>query len=151
MERLDARRTDAEAERDASNAQVRQLLATIAADYQERPLGDIQRLVEQQVVKDAERVQRGALRQRDRVMGVIFRVDELHHEEGDKCKCGERITVCAEFAALSVIRDDYYKWERRQIELLEAGKHHGLPLDHPRGRGISPWEWKGLPPTRESH
>ena len=150
MERLDVRRSRAEADLEAANERVQQLVATIATEYQQRPLGDIQRLLEQQVVKDAERAQHGAQRQRDRVMGAIFRIDELHHEVGENCMCGERITACPDFAAISVIREDYYKWERRQIELMAAGSKHGLPLDHPQGRGIKPWEWKGLPSTRES-
>lgn len=150
MERVDVRRARAEADLDAAKAQVEQLVATIAAEYQQRPLGDIQGLVENQVVRDAERAQHGAQRQRDRVMGAIFRIDELHHEVLENCKCGRRITACPDFAAISVIREDYHKWERRQIELMEAGKQHGLPLDHPRGHEVKPWEWKGLPSTRQS-
>jgi hypothetical protein len=150
VERSDARRAAAEAERDAANERVRQLVATIATQYRDEPDGEARRLLEQRVVRDAERAQLGAQRQRDRAMGAIFRLGELHSEAGDTCTCGERITVCAEFAALAPVRDDYVKWERRQIELLEAGKEHGLPLDHPRGAGVKPWEWKGLPPTRGS-
>jgi hypothetical protein len=150
MERLDDRRARAEADLEAASERVGQLIATIAADYQQRPLGDVQRLLEQQVVKDAERAQHSAQRQRDRAMGAIFRIDELHHEVGENCQCGKRITACLEFAALSTIREDFHKWERRQMELMAAGDHHGLRLDHPQGRGIKPWEWKGLPSTREA-
>lgn len=150
MERLDDRRAKAEADLDAANERVGQLVGTIASDYQQRPVGDVEWLLEHKVVKDAERAQQGAQRQRDRVMGVIFRIDELHHEVGENCQCGKRITACPDFAAISVVRDEFHKWERRQIELMEAGSQHGLPLDHPRGHGIKPWDWKGLPPTREA-
>ncbi len=91
-----------------------------------------------------------AERARDRVMCAVFRIDELHHEAGDDCSCGKRITQCSEFSALNFIRTTYYAWENRQIERYKSGKPHGLPLDHPLGRQFQgrAWEWKGQPSTR---
>lgn len=149
MERLEGRRQALEAQLAEAREQVEKLTATIVSDYRERPIGDIQNVVEQAVVDEASARARAAARGQDRAMGAVFRIDELHHEEGESCSCGTRLTDCKEFAALNFIRDIYYRWENQQIDRLNSGKPHGLPFDHPKGKSFTgrSWEWKGLPST----
>lgn len=96
-------------------------------------------------------LRQGPYPDRRRIMGAVFRIDELHHEVGDRCSCEKRLADCEEFAALNFIRETYYAWENRQIGRLNEGKPHGLPFDHPKGKSFagSRWEWRGLPSTRE--
>ncbi|MEX1078545.1 MAG: hypothetical protein WED09_05505 [Homoserinimonas sp.] len=149
MERLDGRRQTLEHQLGEAQRQIQRLTETIVSDYRQRPIGDVQNVVEQAVVSDASRRADSAAKARDRVMGAVFRIDELHHEEGESCSCGKRVTECKEFVALGFIRDTYYRWENRQIDRLNEGKPHGLPLDHPKGKSFKGrrHEWKGLPST----
>ena len=150
MERLDGRRQVLVTQLAESKEQVEKLTATIVSDYKERLIGDVQSVVEQAVVNEASKRADSAAKGRDRVMGAVFRIDELHHEDGDRCSCGNRLTDCKEFSALNFIRDTYYRWENRQIERLKEGKPHGLSFDHPKGASFKGrrWDWKGLPSTR---
>lgn len=68
---------------------------------------------------------------------------------GDKCKCGKPLSACRDYKALAFFRETYYTWERRQIELMKAGKQHGLPADHPESRKVftDRYRWHGAPPT----
>lgn len=151
LERMDARRQALEQELAESNERAATLTAAIVSDYVERPIGDVKRMVEEAIVADATNRANAIAKQRDRIMGAVFRIDELHHEVAERCSCKKRLSDCAEFASLDFIRSAYYQWETRQIERMKLGKSHGLPLDHPNGgpfRGRS-WEWKGLPSTRQ--
>lgn len=150
MERLDERREALIDKLARAKEEVQELTATVVSDYSTKLIGDVQNIVEHAIVDDAKAREMSARRARDRVMGAVFRIDEIHHESGDKCTWGKRITECAEFAALGFIRDEFYKWENRQLGLLKDGKYHGLPYDHPKARGLNRSAWKGLPSTRPS-
>ena len=149
VERLDDRRLALEAELAETQQQVVTLTATIVSDYQERPAGSIQNVIEQDLVSAADKRLKAAVRLRDKAMGTIFRLSRLHHDQDGTCSCGKRLVDCAELSALEGIRQDYSRWEKTQLELLNAGKSHGLPLDHPAGEAFASraWEWQGLPAT----
>jgi len=149
VERLDDRRLALEAELAETQQQVATLTATIVSDYQERPAGSIQNVVEQDLLSAADKRLKAAVRLRDKAMGTVFRLTALHHEQDGACSCGRRLVDCAELSALESVRQDYVRWERAQLELLNAGRAHGLPLDHPAGAPFAArsWEWKGLPAT----
>lgn len=149
LERLDDRRLALEEELAETQRQVVTLTATIVSDYQVRPAGSIQNAVENEVLAAADKRLKAAVRQRDRAMGTVFRLSALHHEQNGTCSCGRRLVDCAELGALEGIRQEYSRWERAQLLLLEAGKTHGLPLDHPAGTAFAnrSWEWQGLPAT----
>lgn len=148
MQRLDARREALAAELAVAQAQVRALTHSIVSEFTERPAGDVQNMVEAAVVQRAMRRGDSATRARDSAMGAVFRLSELHHEDGVNCSCGTRITACKEYGALTFIRSTYLAWERQQIERLTEGRAHGLPFDHPLAEQIPFFEWKGLPSTR---
>jgi ribosome-binding protein aMBF1 (putative translation factor) len=145
MERLDDKRAALAIDLARAQQQIEELSGTIASDYTTRLGGDVQTVVETAVVADAMSRENTARKARDRAMGVVFSIAELHHEDRDTCSCSKPITQCEEFRALSGFRDEYSRWENKQIELLTLGKHHGLPYNHPRARGMKSWEWKGLP------
>jgi hypothetical protein len=148
MERLDNRREALAVELADAKEQVKTLTATIVSDYRERPIGDIQNVVEKAIVDSANLRADAAARSRDRIMGAVFRFDEMHHEVGDDCSCSARITSCEHYNALNFIRSTYYSWENHQIERFAEGKSHGLPYDHPKARNVNRFDWKGLPSTR---
>ena len=149
LEKLDAKLSEANLDNRRLRENIETLANAIASDYSERLIGDVQRIVEEQVVSQIKSEARGAQRSRDRVMGAVWRMTELHNETVRGCSCGKRVNDCKELRALEFIRGDFNRWEARQIDLDKQGKHHGLPLDHPRGRAFRghEWDWKGLPST----
>ena len=101
-------------------------------------------------LRDLEAKKRSAYRGRDRAMAAVWRIDEIHNARlGGKCACGKVLRTCREYQALAFFRDAFYEWERRQIELMKAGKRHGLPANHPESRKLSSggWNWRGAPST----
>ena len=76
---------------------------------------------------------RGAYSARDKVMGTIWRLDQLHHEadKPDMCSCGERAERCKELKTLAPVTEALDKWVTKQTELLQKGLQHNLPREHP--------------------
>lgn len=150
MERSESRRLAAERDLAAAREQLASLTATVVSELSERPKGEAKVMVDDALVMAAERRAETAAKSRDLAFAAVFRMIELHHEVGEQCSCGKRVTQCDEFALLGFIRPRYHDWEKQQIARLRQGKPHGLPLDHPQGREFSgrEWEWKGIRSTR---
>jgi hypothetical protein len=120
LERLDERRLAAITDLTDARARVDELTATVASGYSAK-LGNAQSLVEQAVVADSAAKERAARTARDRAMAVLVRLTTLHHETGDTCSCGKRITQCPEFAVLAPFLDELRRWESRQARGATAG------------------------------
>jgi hypothetical protein len=114
LERLDERRLAVVAELVVAQGRVDELTAAVASDYRRGLVSDVRGIVEEKVVTDASVRETAARRARDRAMAMVQRIDELHHENGETCSCGKRITLCSEFALLAPFRDELHSWEARQ-------------------------------------
>ena len=126
------------AERDASiadlSAQITQLARLVAEQFDETPSDGVRGLLQNDLVKRAERKTELASRQIDWAMAVLWRLAVLHHDDADKplyCVCGRRTVSCAEAKAIDPVRTAVADWEKKNERLLGDGKRHGLPGDHP--------------------
>ena len=91
---------------------------------------------------------RDAYYARNRAMNALWVFDERHHAVlKEKCSCGLELRKCAEFLAFDFFRKEYQRWENKQIELMKAGKQHGLPANHNEARKVNvpSWRWSGMP------
>ena len=125
-------------ERDATitdlTAQVAQLVAVVAGQFAAAPSTGVRQLLENELVKRAERKTELAYRQIDWAMAVIWRVGMLHHDDDTSpggCSCGRPRATCAEARAIDPVRTAMNDWEKKNVQLLRDGKRHGLPADHP--------------------
>lgn len=102
--------------------------------------GDVQAIMRDQVVKDAQDQRDAGYRARDRAYRALWAVDELHHRESvhdTRCSCGQASTSCRVLVAVELDVEDLRRWERTQRERAREGKPHGLPHDHPNYRDVS--------------
>ncbi|KFF59419.1 hypothetical protein JF66_11425 [Cryobacterium sp. MLB-32] len=126
------------AERDASIAElttiIEQLRALAAGRFDATPNAGVRGLLENDLIRRAERKTELASRQIDWAMAVVWRIGMLHHDDGAHprhCICGRTIASCAEGLALDPVRTKMNEWEKKNVQLLHDGKRHGLPADHP--------------------
>ncbi|SFR82887.1 hypothetical protein SAMN05428970_2692 [Agromyces sp. CF514] len=90
------------------------------------------------LVRRAERATELTNRRLDKAMAALWRLQAFHHPDARKpgsCICGRSLTACGESRVLEANRQDMLDWERRNLELLRAGKRHGLPPEHPEVAG----------------
>ena len=123
-----ARETAAIAQLQAESAA---LTAVVAGEF---ATGGVRDLLENEVVRRADRATELANRRNDRVMAVLWRLERLH-SENDKnfgaCACGKPILKCPEFAAIEPERQAVRDWEKKNAALAAEGKRNGLPPEHP--------------------
>lgn len=115
-------------------ARVAQLTAIVGGRFTETTDAGVRELLENDVLKRAERNTELASRRIDRVMAVLWRLDFMHHLDDVKqalCSCGKSVVLCPEFRALEPERQALREWEARQLTLLGAGDRHSLPAEHP--------------------
>jgi hypothetical protein len=134
VEKLTATLAERDAALAALTARVDELTNVVAGEFDRVPTGPVRSLLENEVVKRADK--RAALEQRrnDRLMAAIWRVDRLHREgERDPltCVCGTSLARCAEWQAVEPVRQALRDWEAKNLQLLQAGQRHALPDDHP--------------------
>ncbi|MRX44009.1 hypothetical protein [Agromyces kandeliae] len=85
-------------------------------------------------VRRAERATQLTSRRVDTAMVALWRLQAFHHPDARKtgsCTCGRSLPACGESRILEGVRQEMLDWERRNLELLRAGKRHGLPPEHP--------------------
>jgi len=126
------------AERDATIAElssrIEQLGALVAGQFDATPSAGVRDLLENDLIKRAERKTQLASRQIDWAMAVIWRIGVLHHDDVSKpqqCTCGRALADCAEGRAIDPVRAAMSDWEKKNVQLLRDGKRNGLPADHP--------------------
>ncbi|WP_129590483.1 hypothetical protein [Cryobacterium aureum] len=124
---LVARDNDLTALRD----RIGELTAIIAGQFTAE-IDGVRSLLQNDLVKRAERNTELARRQIDWAMAGIWRIETLHHDSAtQKCSCGRTAGSCAESAAINPLRQALRGWEKKNVALLQAGRRHGLPEDHP--------------------
>ena len=119
--------------------QLDELRGLVAGRFDRTVSGDIRGLLENDLVRRAERRGMLALRQLDWAMAVVWRLGMLHHDDPShpgSCICGRALTACAEGRALDPQRQAVRDWEKKNLALLAAAKRHGLPDDHPWAAGV---------------
>ncbi len=114
--------------------QLDDLRGLVAGRFDRTVSGELRAVLENDLVRRAERRGMLALRQLDWAMAVIWRLGMLHHDDPARlgsCACGRAIMACAEGRVLDPQRQAVSDWEKKNLALLAAGKRHGLPDDHP--------------------
>jgi hypothetical protein len=138
------------------------LTAVVAGEF---AAGGVRELLENDVVRRAERSTELANRRNDRAMAVLWRLERLHREDDKNfgaCACGKPVLTCPEFAAIESERQAVREWEKKNAALAAEGKRSALPTGYlegdatvrsterptalPPGRGTGPSAAK-LPPT----
>ncbi|KGJ72773.1 hypothetical protein GY21_13255 [Cryobacterium roopkundense] len=126
------------AERDAAivelTTHVGQLAALVAGHFDATPTDGVRGLLENDLIKRAERKTELASRQIDWAMAVIWRIGALHHDDAENpghCVCGRALGSCAEGLAIDPVRTAMNDWGKKNVQLLRNGKRNGLPADHP--------------------
>ncbi|TFD08042.1 hypothetical protein E3T35_18800 [Cryobacterium sp. TMT1-2-2] len=111
--------------------QVAELSAIVAGQFTAGIEG-VRSLLQNDLVKRAERNTELARRQIDWAMAGIWRIEALHHDAAaQKCSCGRMAGSCDESAAIDPLRQALLDWEKKNVALLQGGRRHGLPADHP--------------------
>jgi hypothetical protein len=138
VERLDA----ALAAEGATIAELREqsagLSAVVAGEF---ATGGVRELLENDVVRRADRGTELANRRNDRTMAVLWRLERLHHENDKKngaCTCGKPVITCEEFRAIEPERRSIREWEAKNVALAADGQRHGLPAEHPAVAASAP-------------
>jgi len=111
--------------------QVTELSAIVAGQFA-AGIDGVRGLLQNDLVKRAERNTELARRQIDWAMGGLWRIAALHHDAAAaKCSCGRTAGSCAESAAIDSLRKALGDWEKKNVALLQGGRRHGLPVEHP--------------------
>lgn len=115
-------------------AQVADLTSIVAGEFDRAPSGAVRSLLENDIVKRAEKKSALEQRRNDRAMAAIWRVNRLHRDdERDAltCVCGASVARCEVWKAIEPVRQLLRDWEAKNVGLLRAGQRHALPDDHP--------------------
>jgi len=114
------------------SAQVTELSRVVAGEFDSTESGGVREMLENTVVRRAERNTELAHRQVDRLMASLLRLDRLHCDDPRRasyCLCGKSAVVCAEYAIVEPERKRLHEWELRNLALRDAGKRHALPAE----------------------
>lgn len=111
--------------------EIEHLTDSVAQGLSDRSPEKVRQIMTQHVVTEAEDARDAAYRSRDRLYGVLWRLDGKHRPDSD----GVCICKRPNCSVLDVIDEDeregLYRWERKQIERAKKRQSHGLPRDHP--------------------
>lgn len=124
---------DVRAERDEQAQKVKDMLEAIASGYNSPEAGLVKPFLQNGVVVEAEKKMRNAYFARDMAFKTMTRIQEFHHPVTgtDKCQCGEYTFHCKVLEAIEWEGTHLERWQRKQLQLLNAGKRHDLPDNHP--------------------
>jgi hypothetical protein len=114
------------------------LTAVVAGEF---ATGGVRELLENDVVRRADRATELANRRNDRAMAVLWRLERLHRENDKNsgaCTCGKPIVKCPDFAAIEPERSTVHEWEAKNAALAADGKRNGLPSEHPAAAASAP-------------
>lgn len=111
--------------------QVAELGALVAGQFS-AGIDGVRGLLQNDLVKRAERNTELARRQIDWAMAGLWCIAALHHDgPAAKCSCGRTAGTCAESSAIDSLRQALGDWEKKNVLLLQDGRRHGLPAEHP--------------------
>ncbi|GAA1058408.1 hypothetical protein GCM10017608_26770 [Agromyces luteolus] len=144
LEAHDRDARDAAAEAATAAADSAELVARLTAERDQLRAGaidgatDVGAALQDQLrddrVRRAERATQLTAKRVDTAMVALWRLQAFHHPDPRKpgsCTCGRSLPSCGESRILEGVRQEMLDWERRNLELLRAGKRHGLPPEHP--------------------
>lgn len=107
---------------------------------------DIQRILTDKLVTEAQNARDAAFRSKDRAYQVLWRVDGLHHHlerAPETCRCGLGETSCRVLQVMDGVRELLDRWEHLQTARAKEHKPHGLPREHPEYVEIYPYGTRG--------
>jgi hypothetical protein len=110
------------------------LTAVVAGEFAGADAPGVRGMLENDVVRRAERNTELANRRSDRLMAVLWNLADLHHDDPAKpghCSCGRPTARCPESLALEPQRQAVREWEAKNAALLERGERHALGDAHP--------------------
>jgi hypothetical protein len=123
-----------------ARGQVSELQGALMAGLDARPVESIARWFEHSKIAEADEKRRRASDFIERLFGILWFIDELHHEEAvDECSCGIRVDDCAICKALAPVRGKLNKWEAEQVARIRKGQRHSLPVGHPEVAKHESW------------
>jgi len=118
-------------ERDSREAQLRDRIAELERELNDRPERTVTRWVDLDELEEARDEAQRAFRSRENAWQSLCMVRLLHREgQAGQCRCGLRLDRCK----TAEIVDHYpglVKWEKEQVRRLRAGQSHNLPEGHP--------------------
>lgn len=115
-------------------AEVDELRSLLAGSFDSTPRGGIRDVLENDLVKRAERKTELASRRTDRAMAVLWRLAHRHTvnpSQPAQCGCGMSVAQCPDRQTLETLRSELAEWEARNVQLAAAGQRHALPPEHP--------------------
>lgn len=115
-------------------AEIDELRSLVAGSFDSMPRGGIRDVLENDLVKRAERKTELAARRTDRAMAVLWRIAERHAinpAQPTLCGCGLSVARCPDRQALEPLRSELADWESRNVQRAAAGERHALPPEHP--------------------
>ncbi len=113
-------------------AQVGELTVVVAGQFT-AGIDGVRGLLQNDLVKRAERNTELAKRQIDWAMAGLWRLRQLHHDDAAPaltCSCTRPAGSCPENIALEPSRQALIDWEKKNVALLRSGRRHGLPAEH---------------------
>jgi len=114
--------------------QVAQLGKVVTGNFDHTAVGGVRALLENDLIKRAERKAELAGKRVDWAMAVLWRLRTLHRvdpEQPQLCVCARSSVRCGELQALEPLRQALEDWESKNLRLWRDGQRHGLPADHP--------------------
>lgn len=114
--------------------QVAQLGKVVTGNFDHTSVGGVRELLENDLIKRAERKAQLAGKQVDWAMAVVWRLSSMHRVDPvhpQLCLCEKSSVRCAELAALEPLRQALTDWESKNLRLARSGQRHGLPAEHP--------------------
>jgi len=114
--------------------QVAQLSKVVTGNFDHTAVGGVRALLENDLIKRAERKAELAGKRVDWAMAVLWRLRALHRVDPSHpqlCVCATSSVHCAELQTLEPLRQALEEWESKNLRLWRDGQRHGLPAEHP--------------------
>lgn len=110
-----------------------QRIADLTVQLEERPVREIDKVINQEAFDEVRADMQRAFRQRDNAYETVLQLLLIHRldETGKTCRCGQPASSCDVATVLEDVRGMVRGWERKQIELFRADHDHRLPDNHP--------------------
>ena len=124
---------DADADADAVISRLRETIEKLKDEISSKPVQFVERNLDQETVDEALRERDNANAACVRVYKTLAQVRVIHHDTGrGLCKCGKKLTECAETEIVDGNRS-FLRWEARQVGHVRRNGPYGsaLPEGHP--------------------
>ena len=115
-------------------AEIDELRSLLAGRFDATPRGGIRDVLENDLVKRAERKAELAARRTDRAMTALWRLTQRHSinpAQPALCGCGMSVALCPDRQTLESLGSELAGWEALNVQRAQAGQRHALPPEHP--------------------